>query len=118
MTDDDTADEVWERTFERVILSVVLDAVRGECDPREYLAFELLCLADLSGNETASLTGLSRNAAYKASRRVLARVKSLVGAYERDGSLTSELKAALATRPASALERGMTAAVARTMRLR
>ncbi len=115
---DATPDEAWERAFEHGILAVVLDAVRSESDPREYLAFELLCLAELSGNETARVTGLSRNAAYKASRRVMAKLKALVGAYESDGKLTAALREALATRPAPALERAMTTRVERTMRLR
>ena len=80
--------------------------------------FELLMLDGLSGNEAAKLTGLSRNAAYKAARRVLARLKALAGAYESDGKLTAALKDALAARPEPALERAMTTRVERTMRAR
>ncbi len=115
---DAAPDEAWERAFERGLLSVVLDAARRESDPREYLAFELLMLDDVSGNEAARLTGLSRNAAYKAARRVRARLKALAGAYESEGTLTAALKDALAARPEPALERAMTTRVERTMRAR
>jgi RNA polymerase sigma factor (sigma-70 family) len=115
---DAAPDEAWEQAFERGLLSVVLDAARREADPREYLAFELLMLDDLSGNEAARLTGLSRNAAYKAARRVLARLKALAGGYESDGKLTAAFKEALAARPEPPLERAMTTRVERTMRAR
>lgn len=115
---DAAPDEAWERAFERGLLSVILDTARREVNPREYLAFELLMLDGLSGNEAAQLTGLSRNAAYKAARRFLARLKALAGAYESDGKLTAALKEALAAQPEPALERAMTTRVERTMRAR
>ncbi|MBN1444218.1 MAG: sigma-70 family RNA polymerase sigma factor [Planctomycetes bacterium] len=111
-------DEAWERAFERGLLSVVLDVARREANPRDYLAFELLMLDDLSGNEASRLTGLSRNAAYKAARRVLTRLKALVGGYESDGKLTAALREALAALPEPPLERQMTTRVERTLRAR
>ena len=67
----------WETAFENSLLLAILDAVRRETNPRTYLAFELVGLEGLSGGEAARLTGLSRNAVYKAHKRVLERLVEL-----------------------------------------
>ena len=54
-----------------------LDAVRRETNARTYLAFELVSLEGLSGGEAARITGLSRNAVYKACKRVSQRLVEL-----------------------------------------
>ena len=115
---DASPDESWERAFEKTLLLALLDVVRREVHPRDYLAFELLAIHELSGKEAARITGLTRNAAYKACRRVLRRLRSLGGTYGDDGQLTREVKEALSLRPGAPVERALTPEVEKTMRSR
>ena len=116
--DGERPDEAWERAFENGLLLVLLDVVRRETNPRDYLAFELLALQDLPGRQVARLTGVTRNAAYKACRRVLKRLRELGGSYAEDGRLPERVKEALRLRPAAAAERAVTSRLERTMRTR
>jgi DNA-directed RNA polymerase specialized sigma24 family protein len=111
-------DTFWETAFERAMLAVLLDVVRREVNPREYLAFELLALEELSGAEAARITGLTRNAAYKARRRVMRRLKALAGTYADDGRLSRDVREALRLRPPVVTERSLTARIQQTMRSR
>ena len=105
-----------EAAFESALLTVLLDVVRREVDPRTYLAFELISFAELSGREVARITGLSRNAAYKARRRVLKRLEELGGGYRADGRLHQRLKQAADERASAAVERSVTGQIDRTVR--
>ncbi len=70
-------DVAWEAAYESGLLLALLDVVRRESSARTYLAFELVELEGLSGNEAGRLTGLSGNAVYKAVKRVLGRLLAL-----------------------------------------
>lgn len=98
-------DALWETTFEEGLLGVLLDILRREMNPRDYLAFELLTLEELSGAEVARLTGLTRNAAYKARRRALHRLRELGQPYRDEGHLGGRLKQVLQGLPDAAAER-------------
>ena len=115
---DSSPDEAWERTFESQLLLALLDVVRREVNPRDYLAFELLDLRGLSGSDAARITGTTRNAAFKARRRVFRRLKALAGSYEEDGLLRERVKEALSLRPAPSLERAMSTRMEKTFRTR
>ena len=117
-SDDTPADELWEAAFENALLVVLLDVVRREVNPRDYLAFELLAINELPGAETARITGLTRNAAYKARRRVLGRLRELGGTYGEDGQLSRRIKQAMQSRPSAAVQRSLTTRVEKTMRSR
>jgi RNA polymerase sigma factor (sigma-70 family) len=112
------ASVAWETAFERSLLLALLDAVRREISPRTYLAFELVALEGLSGNEAARLTGLSRNAAYKAHKRVLERLIELGAPYRQNGQLIQQIKEALEHRASPAVQRSLTARIQKTMRSR
>ena len=101
VSDAQTPDELWQQTFENSLLLVMLDVVRRESNPRDYLAFELYSLRDLKASEVAKITGLSRNVVYKAHRKVLARLQQLAGSYVEDGSLPLRVKEALKLQPAA-----------------
>jgi len=107
-------DVVWESAFEDTLLLTLLDAVRRETSARVYLAFELVTLEGLSGREAAQLTGLTRNAVYKASGRVFQRLVELGAPYRDAGRLTEQLKQALAQRPPAAVERSLTTRIQQT----
>ena len=104
--------------FEHALLLTLLDVVRRETNPRDYVAFELLAIQDLPGAAVAKITGLSRNAAYKARRRVLRRLGELGQPYRDRGQLGVRLKQALGSLPAPAVERVVTTRIEKTMRSR
>jgi RNA polymerase sigma factor (sigma-70 family) len=117
----DTADDqpdaaaAWETAFENSLLLALLSAVRREMSARTYLAFELVGLAGLSGGEAARMTGLSRNAAYKAHKRVLERLVELGAPYRQDGRLTRRIKEALELAASPAVQRSLTERIQKTM---
>ncbi len=110
------ADAAWETAFENALAAVLLDVVRRETDPRTYLAFELSALQGLAGGEVARITGLTRNAVYKARKRVLERLTQLGGPYRDEGQLQRQLKQAMESRPAAAVERALCTRIEETMR--
>jgi hypothetical protein len=94
----------------------ILDVIRREVDPRDYLAFELTTLSGMEPAGVAAITGLSRNAVYKARRRVLRRLRDLAGGYVSEGRLPERVKEALEMRPVPATERTVTRRVRETIR--
>jgi len=114
-TREPSPEDAWQDAFENALLGVLLDTVRRETDPRTYLAFELSVLAELSGAQVAKVTGLSRNAVYKARRRVLKRLVELGVHYRNEGQLHDRLKEAMKLRPSPVAERAVTSHVQRTM---
>jgi RNA polymerase sigma factor (sigma-70 family) len=116
--DQQDADAAWETAFENSLLLALLSAVRREMSPRTYLAFELVGLEGISGNQAARMTGLSRNAVYKAHKRVLERLVELGAPYRQDGRLTRRLKEALAEMPPPTVHRSLTERIQKTMQSR
>jgi RNA polymerase sigma factor (sigma-70 family) len=114
--DEQSPEAVWETAFEDNLLVVLLDAVRREMNARTYLAFELVSLEGMSGSKAAQITGLSRNAVYKACKRVMERLMELGTPYRTDGRLMQQIKQALEQRPPAAVERSLTVRIQRTMR--
>ncbi len=109
------AEADWEAACDRSLLLTLLDVVRRETAARVYLAFELVALQGLSGGEAARLTGLSRNAVYKANRRVQQRLVELGAPYRADGRLTEQIKQALQQQSPAAVQRSVTARLRHTM---
>ena len=109
------ADAAWEAAFEGSLLLALLDVVRRESDARVYLAFELVTLQGLSGGEAGQLTGLTRNAVYKANKRVIDRLKDLGAPYRKEGRIADQIKQVLEQRPSAAVERSVTMLVQQTM---
>jgi RNA polymerase sigma factor (sigma-70 family) len=116
-TTDDQLDATaaWEIAFENSLLLALLNTVRREMNARTYLAFELVGLEGLSGGEAARMTGLSRNAVYKAHKRVLERLVELGAPYRQDGRLTRRIKEALKQTASPAAQRSLTERIQRTM---
>jgi RNA polymerase sigma-70 factor (ECF subfamily) len=108
-------DAAWEAAFESTLLVALLDAVRRESSARVYLAFELVTLEGLSGGEASRLTGLSRNAVYKANKRVIERLTDLGAPYREEGRLADRIKQALEHRPPAQVERAVTVRVQQSM---
>lgn len=116
--DEQGPDAAWEAAFENSLLLALLAAVRRETNARTYLAFELVGLEGLVGGDAARITGLSRNAVYKAHKRVLQRLMQLGAPYREGGRLTERLRQAIEERPSAAVERSLTTRIQQTMRSR
>ena len=115
----DTApDAVWEELFEQALLAALLEVLRQEMNPRSFQAFELLTLQELSGDEAARITGLSRNAAYLARRRALQRLQELGETYRDRGQLDRRLRQALELPCEPSLERALSERVEQSLRAR
>ena len=115
-SDETGPDAAWETAFENSLLVTLLDAVRRETNARTYLAFELVCLTGVSGRDAARMTGLTRNAVYKARKRVLQRLAELGAPYREEGRLARQIKQAMENRPTAATERSLSARIQQTMR--
>lgn len=113
--DEPQPDDAWEAAFESSLLTVLLDAVRREINPRAYLAFELAALGDLPVGQIARVTGMTRNAVYKTRKRVFNRLVELGAPYRDRGQLGRHMRESLNSRPAAVVERSLTTRVEKTM---
>jgi RNA polymerase sigma-70 factor (ECF subfamily) len=109
-------EELWQDAFDQAVLLGVLDVVRREAPPRDFAAFELTALHEVSPQDAARVTGLSRNAVYKARRRILKRLQCLLAGYAGEGHIPERVRAALALRPPPARERVLTGRVTDSLR--
>ncbi len=110
------AEAVWNDLFDRAVLAAMVQVVRREMNPRDFVAFELTSLHGRSPKDAARLTGMSRNMVYKAQRKVLARLRQLAGDYADEGRLCLQVREALQSLPDGAVQRTLTGQVARSMR--
>ena len=108
-------DAAWEAAFEQALLSALLDVVRRETNPREFVAFELTALGRQRPAEAARVTGMTRNMVYKARRKVLSRLKQLAGNYAAAGQLCRQVRQALESLPEAPIQRSLTRQVEKTM---
>lgn len=109
-------DAEWEAAFEQALLAALLDAVRREMNPREYVAFELTALEERAPAQAARITGMTRNMVYKARRKVLRRLRELAGNYAGDGELCERARRALESLPDPPAQRSLTGRIERTLR--
>lgn len=96
--DPDAAAE-FERLFDLGVLAAALEVIRQKVEPATYQAFELTQLHEMSADEAASATGLSRNAVYQARKRVMQNLEELLAEYHASGKLDVRLKAVLELTP-------------------
>ena len=115
---DTSPDVAWQTAFENALLMGLLDVVRQETNPRDYIAFELVTLNELPPAEVATIMGISRNMVYKARRRVLKRLRELGSSYAESGELDQRIRQAIQSRPDPAVERELTGRIEKTMRSR
>ena len=108
-------DAAWDESFDRAVLAALVQIVRRQANPRDFVAFELTVLQDRPAGEVARLLGVSRNVVYKARRQLLQRLRQLAGSYADDGQLCRQARQALASLPDAAIGRSLTGRIARTM---
>ena len=75
MADDHSLSEVWESEWERRLLQVCMENVCRHMEVSTVKAFELFVLKEWPAEKVASHLGVSRNAVFKAKRRVLSRMR-------------------------------------------
>ncbi len=109
------SDAVWDETFDLAVLAAMVEVVRRETNPRDFVAFELSALHDHSPGDVARLTGMSKNMVYKARRKVLQRLRQLAGDYAEEGRLCLRVREALRSLPSAAVQRSLTGQVAESM---
>lgn len=75
MADDHSISQVWETEWERRLLQVCMENVCRHMEVSTVKAFELFVLKEWPAERVASHLGVSRNAVFKAKRRVLSRMR-------------------------------------------
>jgi RNA polymerase sigma factor (sigma-70 family) len=108
-------DEIWDAVFEKSLLWALLEVVRREMVPRDYLAFEMTVLNELSARKVADHLGMSRSAVFRARKKVLNRLAQLGAAYRSGGQLSEQVKRALLSRPGPMVERSLANRMETTM---
>jgi len=108
-------DAAWDESFDRTVLAALMQVVRRQTNPRDFVAFELTVLQDRDAGDVARLIGTSRNVVYKARRQVLQRIRQLAGDYADDGRLCRQVREALESLPGAAAGRSVTGQIAKTM---
>lgn len=73
--DDHSLSEIWESEWERRLLQVCMENVCRHMEVSTVQAFELFVLKEWPAEKVASHLGLTRNAVFKAKRRVLSRMR-------------------------------------------
>ncbi len=114
-TEQPAADTIWETAFEQALLWILLEVVRREMDPRNYLAFEMTTIHELPVNKVAAHLGLSRSTVSRTRKKVFERLQRLGAAYRSDGQLSEQVKQALDGRPDPAVERSLATRIETTM---
>lgn len=77
--DDHTMSDLWEAEWQQAVLSACLEEVYREVKLSTARAFELFVLKEWPVDKVAAELGLTRNAVFKAQRRVLSRLRELHG---------------------------------------
>lgn len=75
MADEHSISEIWEFEWERRLLQVCMENVCRHMELPTVQAFELFVLREWPAEKVASHLGVSRNAVFKAKRRVLSRMR-------------------------------------------
>jgi RNA polymerase sigma-70 factor, ECF subfamily len=75
LPDDHSVSEIWESEWERRLLQVCMENVCRHMEVSTVQAFELFVLKEWPADQVASHLGVSRNAVFKAKRRVLSRMR-------------------------------------------
>lgn len=77
VADDDTISQVWEAEWRRAMTDACIAEVRRHVEPTTFEAFSLFVLQEWPAEDVAGHLGISRNAVFKAKRRVLSRMRDV-----------------------------------------
>jgi len=73
--DEHSFDEIWESEWERRLLQVCMENVCRHMEAITVKAFEFFVLQEWPADKVAAHLGITRNAVFKAKRRVLTRMR-------------------------------------------
>ena len=82
LPDERSAEESWDGTWERTVMTQCLAQIRLEVQPQTYRAFELTALAGLAPGVVAEQLDMSKNAVVLAKHRIVKRLRELRLEYE------------------------------------
>lgn len=77
VADDRRLTDLWESHWQKAILDACLDEAARHVEPSTMLAFRLYVLEERPVDEVAAQLDMTRNAVFKAQRRVLARLREV-----------------------------------------
>ncbi|MDM7998830.1 MAG: sigma-70 family RNA polymerase sigma factor [Dehalococcoidia bacterium] len=82
--DEHTMSEAWEAEWQAAVLAACTEEVRHQVEASTMQAFELFVLKGRPGEEVAQHLGISRDAVFKAKRRVLTRMREVYDRLQAD----------------------------------
>lgn len=84
ISDDQAMSQVWEREWKRWLLAKCIEEVRTQVEDRTFRVFELLTLQSWPVDRVTQELSMTTNAALKANRRVLTRIRELQKEWEQE----------------------------------
>jgi RNA polymerase sigma-70 factor, ECF subfamily len=75
--DDRRVSDIWENEWQKAIIETCLDEIRNHVEPSTIQAFRMYVLEDLNADDVAERLSMTRNAVFKAQRRVLTRMREV-----------------------------------------
>lgn len=85
VADDDEMSALWDAEWQRSVVAACLEQVAALVEPATLKAFELFVLKEWPADRVAAEVGISRNAVFKAKRRILSRMREVYRQIEADG---------------------------------
>jgi len=82
MSDENSADEIWEQTLRHAHLKYCLSLIRPEVPALKYRAFELLVLEEKPVETVCEALKLNANQVYKAKSDIIARLRSYMREFD------------------------------------
>ncbi len=73
---DNEMSRIWETEWQKALTDACMEEVARHVEPKTFQAFELFVVREWSAEKVAEHLGLSRNAVFKAKRRVLTRMRA------------------------------------------
>ena len=70
--------ELWEREYQRQLMSKAIEIVKPNTEPKTWAAFEMTAMQELTAEQAGEKIGMSRGAVYVARSRVTAKLRAEV----------------------------------------
>ena len=79
---ENTFDKVWDEEWQRHVLKMALDELRGRVQPETYSAFEMYALQNRKLREVCEFLDMSESSVYTAKSRCIAALKDIIANLE------------------------------------
>ena len=70
--------ELWEREYQRQLMSKAIEIVKPNTEPKTWAAFEMTAMQELTAEQAGEKISMSRGAVYVARSRVTAKLRAEV----------------------------------------